>query len=160
MFSHSVYLSRFFVWVHNVLSRLTVGLVISSFINKLDRAGPHLYTNINEACGTEANPNKCPICKKWLVQCFPRQRTRQHSDLFFLSKEAKYTSSSVWLRTYFFFFWSTDSKQKAFGCSPNLRHIKECCSLRLGYMSTSTFLSFPHASFTFALHLHTDVDLA
>ncbi len=43
--------------------------------------------------------------------------------------------------------WSTYSKQIMFGCSLDIRHTNKCNSLRLGYTSTSTFLSFPHASF-------------
>ncbi len=34
-----------------------------------------------------------------------------------------------------------------FGCSPNVCHKNKCCSLHLGYTSTSTFLLFPHALF-------------
>ncbi len=58
------------------------------------------------------------------------------------------------------FLWSTDSKRKAFRCSPNVYHINKYCSLHLTYTSTSTFLSFSHASFAFALHSCTDVDPA
>ncbi len=42
-------------------------------------------------------------------------------------------------------FWSINSIRIAFGCSPNIRCTNECCLLRLGYTSISTFLSIRHA---------------
>ncbi len=86
---------------------------------------PHLYANANEACGTEASE--------------PERMAK--SGLFGI-RLVKRTPA---LRMYFFL--STNSKQIAIGSLPNIRHTNECCSQRLGYMSTSTFLSFPHASF-------------
>ncbi len=53
------------------------------------------------------------------------------------------------------FLWSTDSKRIAFGYSPNIRQTNECYSLRLAYTSTSTFLSFPHISFSISVQMWT-----
>ncbi len=106
----------------------------------LVKPGPHLYTNANKVCGIEANPNKCPIHAK--------------SDLFGVHL-VKCTSNIVNV----IFCESTNSKRIMFGCSPNICHTNKCCSLRSGYKST-TFLSFLHALFAFALHSCTDVDPA
>ncbi len=56
-----------------------------------------------------------------------------------------------------FFFWSTDYKQIVFGCSLNVCRTNKCCSLNLGYMSISTFLSFPHASFGISVRMWTQL---
>ncbi len=53
------------------------------------------------------------------------------------------------------FLWSTDSKQIVFSCSPNIRRTNECYSQRLGYMSTLTFLLFPHSSFGIRIQMWT-----
>ncbi len=47
----------------------------------------------------------------------------------------------------FIFLWSTESKQIVFDCSSNVGRINQCCSQRLGYTSTLTFLLLPYASF-------------
>ncbi len=62
------------------------------------KAHPHLYTNVNEACGTEANANEC---QNVACSVFAAQANEQEFHWLFIGCPNKCMSTSVWLRTYF-----------------------------------------------------------
>ncbi len=81
---------------------------------------PYLYTNANEACGSEASPNECQkvVCLAFAqLNLCPALRT-------YFSLKYRFQTDRVWLFT------------------PNIRRTNKCCSLCVGCTSTSTFLSF------------------
>ncbi len=95
---------------------------------------PYLYANANEACKIEANLNEC---QKVVYLAFANLNVCPALRTYF-SLKYRLQLDIVWLFTEH---------------SRNIRHTNECCSQSLGYMSASTFLLFPHASFSIRLQI-------
>ncbi len=125
----------FFGFFINLLHNSTLTLL---------KAHPHLYTNANKACGTEANANEC---QKVACLAFATQ-----------ANEEVFRWSFCWLPEWMYihhydykriFLWSTDSRRTVFACSLNICHISEWRWMLFAYTSTLCV-------FAFVLHLCTD----
>ncbi len=112
------------------------------------KAHPHLYANANKACGTKANANEC---QKVAYSAFAAQANEQAFHWSFVGCPNEYTSTLVWLRTYFSLKYrlQTDSIH----LFTNIHHISEWRQMLFAYMTTLC------VSCAFS-HLRTDVDAA
>ncbi len=109
-------------------------------------ARPHLYTN--KTCGTEAN------AKKLLVQHSPHKRTSKRSAGYSLAARMNVCPHQQDGER--IFLWSTDSRQIAFTCSPNIcRKWMKVNAVRL-----HIYIMCFACVFVFVSCSHTDVDAA
>ncbi len=85
--------------------------------------------------------------------------SKKKKNILYILSTPDYSSPGQNIRPYqcdceHIFLWSTDSKQIAFGCSPNIRHINECCLLPWAMHPHQHSLIFTRL----VRHSQTDVD--
>ncbi len=107
------------------------------------KAHPHLYVNANKAHGTEANANKC---QKVASSAFATQANEQAFRWLFVDCPNGFSflkNCRQWrsVRPHqddceCIFLWSTDSRQIAFACSPNIHRISEWRRMLFAYVTT------------------------
>ncbi len=145
---------------------------ISSFLHSLLCSGSRKVTfeihyetgstsvhKCERACRIETNPNECPIrAKNGLFGTCLGSKWGNIPDLFILSREAKYKSSSVQLRTYFSLKYrlQTDSVRLFKECSPHKRMLftSPRLHIHINISLISTCLIRVRIAFAFALHSH------
>ncbi len=110
-------------------SNLTITWRVKKQFRKVSvKAGLHRNANTNAAC-----ENDVFVHVGKFVDClaFVEAANRPYINILYANS-----------------LWCTDSRQIAFGCSPNIRHTAECCLPRLRNMSTSNI------HIVFACHVH------